>query len=212
MMPENSTYGVWPRSGELDIAEARGNNYTYPDGGRDVYTTTLHWGPSTESDAYWRTTAGKAIRRTDYSEGFHTYGMEWSEDYIYFYLDTRLVQVFFIKFSKTETMWQRGQFVDLTENSTLLNNPWANTTATNAPFDEQFYLILNVAVGGKNGWFLDNVGGKPWLDAGASAQWDFYSDVDNWLPTWGEGDTRGMTVKSVKMWQEGGCGSAPKRR
>jgi beta-glucanase (GH16 family) len=31
MMPENSTYGEWPRSGEIDIAESRGNdgdNYT----------------------------------------------------------------------------------------------------------------------------------------------------------------------------------------
>lgn len=31
MMPENSTYGDWPRSGEIDIAESRGNhgdNYT----------------------------------------------------------------------------------------------------------------------------------------------------------------------------------------
>lgn len=28
---------------------------------------------------------------------------------------------------------------------------------------------------------------------------------DQWLPTWGEGNDRGMTVKSVKMWQEGKC-------
>jgi hypothetical protein len=26
------------------------------------------------------------------------------------------------------------------------------------------------------------------------------------LPTWGEGAERGMTVKSVKMWQAGQCG------
>ena len=28
----------------------------------------------------------------------------------------------------------------------------------------EFYLIMNVAVGGTNGWFPDNVGDKPWLD------------------------------------------------
>lgn len=43
-MPEDSKYGVWPRSGEIDIAEARGNSYDYSLGGRDVYTTALHWG------------------------------------------------------------------------------------------------------------------------------------------------------------------------
>lgn len=42
------------------------------------------------------------------------------------------------------------------ENQTLLANPWAHTNSTsgNAPFDQEFYLILNVAVGSKNGWFL----------------------------------------------------------
>lgn len=28
---------------------------------------------------------------------------------------------------------------------------------------------------------------------------------DKWLPTWGKGNDRGMTVKSVKMWQAGKC-------
>jgi hypothetical protein len=44
MMPEDEVYGVWPRSGEIDIGEARGNAAGYPDGGRDTYTSTLHWG------------------------------------------------------------------------------------------------------------------------------------------------------------------------
>lgn len=54
----------------------------------------------------------------------------------------------------------------------------------------------------------DNQGGKPWLDFATNAQWTFYSQADKWLPTWGEGDSRGMTVKSVKMWQQGRCGSS----
>jgi hypothetical protein len=44
MMPEESKYGDWPRSGEIDIAEARGNSIDYPLGGRDTYTSSLHWG------------------------------------------------------------------------------------------------------------------------------------------------------------------------
>jgi hypothetical protein len=44
----------------------------------------------------------------------------------------------------------------MAENKTLLDNPWADSKSTtgNAPFDQSFYLILNVAVGGTNGWFL----------------------------------------------------------
>jgi hypothetical protein len=33
----------------------------------------------------------------------------------------------------------------------------------------------------------------------------FTTAKDEWLPTWGEGTERGMTVKSVKMWQAGKC-------
>lgn len=56
--------------------------------------------------------------------------------------------------------------------------------------------------------FRDGKGGKPWVDAATNAQWTFWDDADNWLPTWGEGDSRGMTVKSVKMWRSGSCGAA----
>ena len=47
-------------------------------------------------------------------------------------------------------------------------DPWVNGTANVAPFDQPFYLIMNVAVGGTNGWFPDGVGNKPWLDGSSS--------------------------------------------
>lgn len=157
MFPQKGAYGDWPRSGEIDIAEGRGNSYSYEvDGisaGRDVMTSTLHWGPSAATDAYWRTTNGKALRRTDYTGQYHTFGVEWSEDYIYTYLDSRLVQVLFMSFKTGEDLWQRGNFSTQVENSTFLENPWQNATDMNAPFDQDFYLVLNVAVGSRNGWF-----------------------------------------------------------
>lgn len=52
----------------------------------------------------------------------------------------------------------------------------------------------------------DHVGGKPWIDDSKNAQWAFWDAARQWLPTWGEGDQRGMTVRSVKMWQQGACG------
>ena len=46
-------------------------------------------------------------------------------------------------------MWDRGKFgTMITRNSTALYDPWATSTDRNAPFDKEFYLILNVAVGG----------------------------------------------------------------
>lgn len=54
----------------------------------------------------------------------------------------------------------------------------------------------------------DGKGGKPWVDGATNAQWTFWDDAHTWLPTWGKGDARGMTVKSVKMWQAGACGTA----
>jgi hypothetical protein len=50
-------------------------------------------GPSSENDGFWRTTDGKALRRSDFSEGYHTFGLEWSENYLFTYLDFQL-QVF----------------------------------------------------------------------------------------------------------------------
>jgi hypothetical protein len=44
MVPVNDTYGGWPASGEIDIAESRGNDVDYPDGGRDIVSSSLHWG------------------------------------------------------------------------------------------------------------------------------------------------------------------------
>ncbi|KAI7785121.1 hypothetical protein LA080_008157 [Diaporthe eres] len=209
MMPTDSAYGEWPKSGEMDIMEGRGNGVSYP-GGRNVYYTTLHWGPSSVLDSYWKTMAVRTQRRGDFTEGFHTFGIEWTDKYIYMYFDNRLTQVLYTKFHADKTLWQKGGFSEKSENDTLVANPWANTTSTtgNAPFDQEFYLILNVAVGARNGWFEDGKGGKPWVDAATNAQWTFWDDADQWLPTWGEGDSRGMTVKSVKMWRSGSCGTA----
>jgi hypothetical protein len=46
MMPETDTYGPWPASGEIDIAESRGNGVDYEPGGRNLVASTLHWGKS----------------------------------------------------------------------------------------------------------------------------------------------------------------------
>lgn len=100
-------------------------------------------------------------------------GLVWSEKQIYTYVDNPLNQVVVVDFPKASTMWQKGHFTGDTVNSTLLLDPWAKAGRPNTPFDQSFYLILNVAVGGTNGYFEDGVGDKPWSDAGSAAS-DFY--------------------------------------
>ena len=51
---------------------------------------TLHWAPEVVLDAFYRTSGVRYLKRSDYSDAFHTYGMEWSENYIYTWVDTRL--------------------------------------------------------------------------------------------------------------------------
>ena len=90
MMPEDSVYGTWPQSGEIDIMEARGNARPFP-GGRNQVGSTLHWGPNQNSDAYWRTLGTYTFPRSDFADDFHTFGFEWSEKYMFMYLDSRLL-------------------------------------------------------------------------------------------------------------------------
>jgi hypothetical protein len=54
---------------------------------------------------------------------------------------------------KYGNMWTRGGFADETVNGSFFSDPWSQTGNRNTPFDQEFYLILNVAVGGTNGYF-----------------------------------------------------------
>ncbi|KAI1848719.1 hypothetical protein JX266_005578 [Neoarthrinium moseri] len=203
MMPEDSVYGEWPRSGEIDIMESRGNARGYS-GGRDEVSGTLHWGPDTGEDGYWRTSNTRQIKHGDYSDDFHIYGMEWSDSYLYTYVDNRLLQSLYVPFgSSWGSLFNRGHF------EYTGANLWAtsNSSTLNAPFDQSFYLILNVAVGSTSGFFSDGEGEKPWSDSSTKATQQFWSAKDIWLPTWGDGDQKGMSIKSVKMWRRGACGS-----
>lgn len=200
MLPVNNTYGPWPASGEIDIMESRGNNYTYPLGGNNIVSSTLHWGPDPDNDQWWRDNVKREALHTTYAAGFHTYGLEWSEKYVFSYIDTRLLQALYVGFNAP--FWQRGHFPPAEANGTQLVDPWSQTGRDSTPFDQSFYLILNVAVGGTNGWFEDGVEGKPWVDASPTAMKDFWNAKEEWWPTWqGLGQ---MEVKSVKMWQQKG--------
>jgi len=200
MMPTKETYGVWPQSGEIDLVESRGNNWTYAQGGNDIISSALHWGPNHDNDAWWRTNVKRRAKHTTFSKEFHTFGVEWSENYIFTYINSRLLQVLYTNFD--QPLWPRGNFPLSDGNGTRFIDPWSHTGRKSTPFDEDFYLILNLAVGGTNGWFEDGKSGKPWVNLSPTARRDFWNARNQWYPTWEKKGT--LEVSRVRMWQQKG--------
>lgn len=172
-MPQNDVYGAWPASGEIDIAESRGNDAETYNLGDNIVTSSMHWGTTYDNDAYTLSSGTWGAKREKYSEGYHTFGLEWSEDYLFTWLDGRLrvcmatvltssiplirvfhlQQVLFFNFNKAGSLWTYGGFSSDTVNGSALTDPWSHTGRDNTPFDQPFYLILSVAVGATNGYF-----------------------------------------------------------
>jgi beta-glucanase (GH16 family) len=200
MLPVTDTYGPWPASGEIDIAESRGNNYTYGQGGNNIISSTLHWGPDSADDAWWMTNVKRQALHTTYASSEHTYGLEWSQKYLFTYVDSRLLQVLYTNFD--QPLWQRGNFPLTSANGTRLIDVWSQTGRDDTPFDQEFYLIIDVAVGSTNGWFQDGASGKPWVDSSPTAKYEFWQAKDQWLPTWQAPGAGQMTISKVQMWQQ----------
>lgn len=79
--------------------------------------------------------------------------------------------------------WSRGGF-NLTAPNT--SNPW-RLTSNMAPFDQEFFIALHLAVGGNQIFPDDDVSvasGKPWINASPTAATEFWNARNGWLPTW----------------------------
>ena len=186
LLPTDQSYGRWPASGEIDIIESRGNSPSYAPGGYDTFGSTLHWGPSWKEDKWQLTHAEK--KGVDLADDFHIYGLIWNETYIGTYFDSEDDVV--LSFPIEKSFWELGGWP-----SPPWSNPWDGRGKI-APFDRRFYLIINLACGGTNGYFPDGVGNKPWSDSASNAMDQFYDAKDQWYPTW----TSPMAVDSVKVW------------
>lgn len=120
MMPtETSTYGGWPKCGEIDIME----NVGYDQG---TVEASAHIG---SFDAAMAHKKHGRLAVPDSNEKFHTYVLEWESDEYRIFVDNKIYFTF-----KNE-----------------------GTGFMEWPFDQKFYLILNIAYGG-------NWGGKEGLD------------------------------------------------
>ena len=125
------------------------------------------------------------------SDDFHVYGLHWTKDRLYTYIDDPSNVVLDVDMSQ-QGFFEFGDFASSYE------NPWRGDDL-NAPFNRDFYLIINLAVGGTAGYFPDNVGGKPWSDKSSNSVNEFYNAKDRWYPTW-QNDDVSMQIDYVKVW------------
>ena len=189
MLPRYQYYGIWPSSGEIDIMESRGNDPSYPPGGHDTFTSVLHWGIDQNYNFYQQTHAAK---KGNLTTDFHVYGLVWNETYIGTYFDDESNVVLSVPIN--ESFWSKTGLP-----SPPWDNPWTGR-GNDAPFDQEFYLILNVACGGVNGYFPDGHG-KPWTNSAGNTVNTFYDARSDWYATWdNETEDSALQIDYVKVW------------
>jgi beta-glucanase (GH16 family) len=205
LLPRWAEYGQWPMSGEIDIMESRGNAPGYAAKGSDYFGSTLHFGPYWPQDRYdlthqdYQLPAGQS-----FADAFHIFGLYWDATGLYTYIDNDANKV--LKVNWTVPTSSGNYFYDKANFGSLhASNPWQYGSHRGAPFDQEFYIILDVAVGGAmpgvlgaNSYFPDD-STRPWRND-QFAMRDFWNNRGSWLPTW-QGDDVAMQVDWVRVWQ-----------
>jgi|TARA_B110000908_G_scaffold163044_1_gene209206 beta-glucanase (GH16 family) len=145
MLPTDWVYGGWPNSGEIDIFEGLNVGVPLDDG--FIYTDvhgTLHYGRDWPNNAF-SGTHYTLPNDANPAEDFHIYAIEWEEGEIRWYVDDVLYQTQRKSDITTngdgdpDGLTHRGWFTDSDNDGLLLNN---------APYDQDFHLLINFAVGG----------------------------------------------------------------
>lgn len=186
LLPTQWKYGGWPRSGEIDLLESRGNvKYGgHNQIGVEQVASTLHFGPVWNHDPYVSSTRNNA---NGYDKDFHKYEFHWDENGIKFLLDGQE----FGYVAAGDGFWKRGGFQG--------ENIWASGTKM-APFDQEFHFIINLAVGGNFFPDVENQNGKrPW-DGGPRSMKDFWTNRNQWLPSWQNREVSSLIVDSIKVY------------
>lgn len=134
LLPQDETHGPWAASGEIDVLEARGQN-------PHEILGTLHYGSQWPANKH----SGETFQLPDGGSiaDFHVYAVEWEPGEIRWYFDGK-------QFA-SQSSWYSSKKTDagggVAPRDASEVEPWP------APFDHPFYIVMNVAVGGK---FLGN--------------------------------------------------------
>ncbi|BFZ57042.1 hypothetical protein PYCC9005_004092 [Savitreella phatthalungensis] len=196
--PADTYYGVYPANGQLVLAQTRGNKRGYPQGGRERVDSFLQVGLDAQQGLS-RSYGSQMIRKfDDYSDGFHTFGIQWNRWSIRTYIDDPTNTVMLV-----EPWKMQGYFVGLHLDQWVYWPGAYDNLATSypdmsAPFNRDFYLTLQVGVGGMNGIFDVD---QPWtLTNGRDyALNQFAQNIQNNTANWPEGDDRDLIIDSVTM-------------
>jgi hypothetical protein len=96
-------------------------------------------------------------------------------------------------------LWEKGDFEAKYPGS---HNPWASATAKIAPFDQEFYLSIGLAVGGSH--FNDEGTERPWSNSSLTAARDFWQARNEWLPTWKTAENKtkeaSLLIDYIRIW------------
>lgn len=134
MLPQAEKYGTWPSSGEIDVLEARGQE-------PNKILGTLHFGSRWPANAHKENNI--LLPNNGTITDFHIYAIEWEPGEIRWLLDGKQFAAQSFWWSSSKVAANKGAQPAREEDL----NAWP------APFDQPFYLVMNVAVGGK---FLGN--------------------------------------------------------
>ncbi|MGL1957726.1 MAG: glycosyl hydrolase [Colwellia sp.] len=159
MLPTDEIYGGWPHSGEIDIFESVNLKTVNNEGVEETY---IHgnlwygrsWPNQSNSGAHYKLPDGQ-----NPADGFHTYAIEWEAGEIRWYVDGYLYQ--------SQLKSEVNIDVDGDENG-LIHAGWFSDYENefhwdNAPFNQDFHIMLNFAVGGNWSENVNNLG----IDASA---------------------------------------------
>lgn len=126
LLPIKSKYGAWPRSGEIDLLEARCNE-KYGDNvqiGVEQMGSALHFGPQRGQDAYRTSVFYKNNATVNFHQAFHEYEVIWNANGVQFNVDGAKIGYV----PAGDGFFARGKFTG--------DNIWKIGTKM-APFDEE---------------------------------------------------------------------------